>query len=137
MKEIFFSKRERFVFQTKYKWQRRHRKTPQFTRLIKSQVGQSKPDTGHRITCHLFVIFFVLCGPWLMTRDLWPWRLVNGIVSRLESRYRVDNKKSVILHFQHYLDYVKWKFFCNRNYKQNTISEQVLKTFGQCQNCQN
>ena len=27
-------------------------------------------------------------------------------------------------------------FFCNRNYRQGSISEQILNTFGQCQNCQ-
>ena len=29
------------------------------------------------------------------------------------------------------------EFFCNGNYRQNTIFEQNLKTFGQCQNFQN
>ena len=28
-------------------------------------------------------------------------------------------------------------FFCNRNNRQGTIFEQILKTFGQCQNYQN
>ena len=29
------------------------------------------------------------------------------------------------------------KLLCNENYRQNTIFEQNLKTFGECQNCQN
>ena len=38
--------------------------------------------------------------------------------------------------FRHDPDYLQWIFFCNRNYRQNTISQQILETFGQCQNCQ-
>ena len=47
-----------------------------------------------------------------------------------------DAKKSNNWHFQHHGDYFEQKFFCNRNNRPKTISEQILKTFGQCQNCQ-
>ena len=33
-------------------------------------------------------------------------------------------------------DYLQWIFFCIY-YRQSTISQQILETFGQCQNCQN
>ena len=39
--------------------------------------------------------------------------------------------------FQYYRDYLQWISFCNKNYRQSTISEQILETFGQSQNCQN
>ena len=46
-------------------------------------------------------------------------------------------KKVVFWHFQQHRDYLDWRFFSDKNYRQGTISEQILKTFGQCQNCQN
>ena len=51
--------------------------------------------------------------------------------------YWVSQKKLSFDNFQHYRDYLEWRFFCNENKRQRTISEQILKTFGQCQNCQN
>ena len=52
-------------------------------------------------------------------------------------RYLVSQKKLSFDNFQHYQDYLEWRFFCYENKRQRTISEQILKTFGQCQNCQN
>ena len=50
-----------------------------------------------------------------------------------KKKYRVV-KKSFLWHFQHYQDYIRYRFFYSENYRQNTISEQILKAFGQCQN---
>ena len=43
-------------------------------------------------------------------------------------------KKLSFDNFQHYQDYIEWKFFYDENKRQRTISEQIMKTFGQCQN---
>ena len=48
-----------------------------------------------------------------------------------------ESKKRFNLHFQHHQDFLEDKKFCNINYSHSAISEQVLKLFGQCQNCQN
>ena len=48
-----------------------------------------------------------------------------------------ESKKSFNLQFQHHQDFLEDKKFCNINYSHSAISEQVLKLFGQCQNCQN
>ena len=39
-------------------------------------------------------------------------------------------KKVSFLHFQHYQDHLQYRFFYNENYRQSTISEQILKAFG-------
>ena len=49
--------------------------------------------------------------------------------------YWVSTKKVSQGNFQHYQDYLQWIFFCKKNYRQSTISEQILETFGQYQNC--
>ena len=49
----------------------------------------------------------------------------------------MSTKKVSWGNFQHYRDYLQWIFFCHKNYSQSTISEQILETLGQCQNCQN
>ena len=46
-------------------------------------------------------------------------------------------KKLSFDYFQYFGDYLEWKFFCNENKKQRTKSEQIMKTFGRCQNFQN
>ena len=46
-------------------------------------------------------------------------------------------KKGFFWHFQHYQDCLHYRFFNNENYRQCTTSEQILKAFGQSQNCQN
>ena len=46
-------------------------------------------------------------------------------------------KKIAFWHFQHYQNYLGQNFFYSKNYRQKAISEQVLKIFGGCQNCQN
>ena len=65
--------------------------------------------------------------------------MMTGIETKIETeieRYRVDNKKVNNWYFQHPLGYLEQTFFCNRFKRQRTISAQILKAFGQCQNCQ-
>ena len=58
----------------------------------------------------------------------------GGVVEML-LKYRADNKKVNNRQFKHHRDYLEKKFFSNINNRQSTIFEQILKTFGQCQNC--
>ena len=51
--------------------------------------------------------------------------------------YQISSFLQGHFHFQHHRDYLQEKNFCNRNYRQNTIFQQNLKTFGECQNRQN
>ena len=64
----------------------------------------------------------------------WYWKVVGievvVVVLGVPKKLSFDN-------FQHYRDYLEWRFFCYENKRQRAISEQILKTFGQCQNCQN
>jgi len=45
------------------------------------------------------------------------------------------HKKRSRGNFKHDRDYLQLILFCSENYRQRTISEQILETFGQCQNC--
>ena len=38
-------------------------------------------------------------------------------------------QKSVLRQFLHHQDYLQCMFFCNRNYRQNAISGQILETY--------
>ena len=61
--------------------------------------------------------------------DLYVNSFLNGYMGWL--------KKSFSWHFQHYQDHLQYEFLYSQNYRQSTISEQILKIFGECQNCQN
>ena len=62
--------------------------------------------------------------------------MVAEIVVALVYTGRVIKKFQFVFWASSRMPRIKF-FFCNTNYRQSTISEQVLKVFGQGQNCQN
>ena len=92
--------------------------------IDKKMDGQTVKGTYSRMYCSS--IFRQMTGIW---GD-------NNLKQLSACRYRVVNKKVNTWHFRYQGDCLEQKFFCIRNYRQSTIFQQILKTFGQCQNCQ-
>ena len=73
----------------------------------------------------------------MLSTYLFIFRYISTWSAFFKVLYRVSQKKVSICIFSIIKTTWNKKKICNTNYSQSTISELVLKIFGQCQNCQN